>query len=206
MPVGRDTVTLPIFPLNAVLFPGMRLPLHVFEDRYRRLVRESLDRDTAFGVTYIRQGQDGDGPVEPYTIGTTARIIQSVPLPDGRYNITVVGVGRFHLLSYKHNGTYLVGQARFLPDLAEEIPWRLIDEARALGSEYWSHARLRADTAYPVMPQDAEALSYWIAQYLPIPLAEQQELLEIRTTLARLSKEVAILRTVLDTLRTERSG
>lgn len=206
MPVGRDTISLPLFPLNAVLYPGMRLPLQIFEERQRRLVKDCLERDIAFGVAYIRQG-DQTGQAEPHSIGTTARIIQSTVLDDGRYNITVVGVGRFHLLSYRHNGHYLVGQARFLPDLEEEVPRPLIDEAASLGSEYWSIGHGREETqGHPVVPSNPEALSYWIAQYLPLSLPEHQEMLEIRTTIARLSKEVAILRTILDTLRSEQSS
>lgn len=204
MPTGRDTVSLPIFPLNVVLFPGMRMSLHVFEEQYRRLIRECVDRDTGFATTLMRPDQDGDSHAEPAVVGTLARVIQCTPFIDGRLNVTAVGVSRVTLLSYRHTGQFLVGQFRFLPDIEDPVPVPLVDEARALGSELWS--LVTPHQSHPVLPPTHEALSYWIASHLPLSLPAQQELIELRSTRARLAKEISILRTLIDSFRAEKSG
>ncbi|MBF6600779.1 MAG: LON peptidase substrate-binding domain-containing protein [Dehalococcoidia bacterium] len=67
---------LRLFPLQTVLFPGMRLPLHIFEERYKIMVRECIDEDAPFGVVLIRSGAEVGGGAIPHDVGTTARIIQ----------------------------------------------------------------------------------------------------------------------------------
>ena len=82
---------LPLFPLTTVLFPEMLLPLHIFEPRYRLLVRRCMDEDKPFGVALSRTGQDVGPNAEPYTIGTEAKIMAFSPLSDGRSYIVVRG-------------------------------------------------------------------------------------------------------------------
>ena len=198
--VSRDTITVPLFLLNAVLFRGTRLSLHVFEDRYRMMVSDCLDRDAAFGVVAIRSGPEVGGPQEPHNIGTLARILEHEVFEDGRMLIRVVGTGRFSLLSYRQAGGLLVGQVRFQPDV-EERPGRVLrDEAYALASEYQSFL-VDAEEARGAVPTEPEALSYWIAQRLPMKPSDQQELLEQRQVSQRLAWEVGFLRQLLDELR-----
>jgi len=79
------TGQLRLFPLNTVLFPGAVLNLHVFEERYRRMIAECLDANEAFGVVLIRDGREaGDPDVTPHDVGTTAEISEVTPLPAGR--------------------------------------------------------------------------------------------------------------------------
>jgi Lon protease-like protein len=87
---------LPLFPLHAVLCPGMAMPLHIFEERYRELVRHCLETSSPFGVVLIRDGREvGGGSISFSAIGTLAEIRSADRYPDGRYDLLVVGTGRF---------------------------------------------------------------------------------------------------------------
>src|SRR5438445_11933836 len=94
-----ELASLPLFPLGSVLFPGMHLPLHIFEPRYRLLVKRSVERDEPFGIVLIKSGPEVGGAAEPYHVGTTARIIGSTPLPGGRSFIIARGERRFEIES-----------------------------------------------------------------------------------------------------------
>jgi ATP-dependent Lon protease len=117
---------LPLFPLNTVLCPGIALPLHIFEDRYRALVRHCLETTSPFGVVLIKQGREvGLGAISFTGIGTIAEIRDAGAYDDGRYDLLVVGTRRFEVrrvLSGKR--PYLVAEV----DLLEET---LGDEAIA---------------------------------------------------------------------------
>src|SRR4051812_43493059 len=97
LPVPEE---LPLFPLNTVLFPGMPLPLHIFESRYREMITVCSRDERPFGVVLIREGQEVGEPAEPFTVGTMARIVGVDRLPDGRMNIVTVGTQRFRLLNH----------------------------------------------------------------------------------------------------------
>ncbi|MCI0849057.1 MAG: LON peptidase substrate-binding domain-containing protein, partial [Chloroflexi bacterium] len=86
--------TLPLFPLNLVLFPGMDLPLHIFEQRYRDMIGECLDKDAPFGVVLIKEGVEVGDPADPERIGTSTRILSSEILDQGRMNILTRGERR----------------------------------------------------------------------------------------------------------------
>src|SRR5215210_6612843 len=89
---------LPLFPLNTVLCPGIALPLHIFEDRYRALVRHCLDSASPFGVVLIRQGREvGTGAISFTGIGTIAEIRDAGAYEDGRYDLLIVGTKRFEI-------------------------------------------------------------------------------------------------------------
>jgi Lon protease-like protein len=87
---------IPLFPLHTVLFPGVALPLHIFEERYRLMIARCLETQTPFGVVLIRDGREvGGGQLSIAGVGTFAAIRESEKLPDGRYQVLAVGVGRF---------------------------------------------------------------------------------------------------------------
>jgi Lon protease-like protein len=89
---------LPLFPLNTVLCPGIALPLHVFEDRYRAMVRHCLESSSPFGIVLIRQGREvGTGAISFTGIGTIAEIRDAGTYDDGRYDLLVVGTKRFEI-------------------------------------------------------------------------------------------------------------
>ncbi|HLO34808.1 MAG TPA: LON peptidase substrate-binding domain-containing protein [Candidatus Deferrimicrobium sp.] len=109
---------LPLFPLNTVLCPGIALPLHVFEDRYRAMVRHCLETNSPFGVVLIRQGREvGTGSISFTGIGTIAEIRDAGSYEDGRYDLLVVGTRRFEIrrvLSGKR--PYLVAEVDVLDE------------------------------------------------------------------------------------------
>jgi Lon protease-like protein len=91
---------LPLFPLHTVLCPGVALPLKVFEDRYRAMVKRCLDQDEPFGVVLIRDGREvGAGATAIATVGTIAEIREASKYSDGRYDLLVVGTRRFRIES-----------------------------------------------------------------------------------------------------------
>lgn len=107
---------LALFPLNTVLFPGMPLKLHIFEERYKLMINECIDQQKPFGVVLIAEGQEALGPLaQPFSVGTTAYINQAQRLPFGRMNILAIGGDRFRIHEFKHDQPYLVG-------LVEDIP------------------------------------------------------------------------------------
>src|SRR5690348_10316167 len=111
---------LPLFPLGAVLYPGMLLPLHIFEERYRQLVRDLLAQPEPrrFGVIAIRKGRETgiDGVHSLYEVGCTANLRRVDEQDDGRFNLVTVGTGRFRLLDLDRSGPYLQGQVELLAD------------------------------------------------------------------------------------------
>lgn len=109
-------VEIPLFPLNTVLFPGIPLHLHIFEERYKLMLHFCLNNNAVFGVVLIRKGQESMGRLaEPYEIGCTARILQVDTLSDGRMNVLAQGGERFRILSLDYRLPYLVGQIERLP-------------------------------------------------------------------------------------------
>jgi Lon protease-like protein len=100
LPDRPAIVDLPLFPLHTVLFPGIALPLHIFEPRYRLMVARCLSEAQPFGVTWIRDGREvGSGDLAVAEIGTMAEIRDATPLADGRYEVVAVGTRRFRILS-----------------------------------------------------------------------------------------------------------
>ena len=113
---------LPLFPLNTVLFPGMQLKLHIFEDRYKSMINRCIEADKPFGVVLIRHGAEANGPTaSPYEVGCTADISQVQRLPLGRMNIVTTGKRRFRIKALDRSNPYLVGDVEyFVP--AEDRP------------------------------------------------------------------------------------
>ena len=117
------TDRMPIFPLGTVLYPGLILPLHIFEERYRRLVRDLValpdDTERRFGVVAIREGREvgGDGVRALHGVGCTAKLRQVEAYEDGRFDVVTVGTTRFRLVTLDTSMPYLQGEVEFLPEL-----------------------------------------------------------------------------------------
>jgi Lon protease-like protein len=109
---------LPLFPLHTVLCPGIALPLHIFEPRYRLLIERCVERSAPFGIVLIRQGREvGSDEVAIAGVGTMAEIREATKLPDGRYDILVVGSGRFTVDEVDSaSEPYLIAQVTTLVD------------------------------------------------------------------------------------------
>ena len=105
---------IPLFPLNTVLFPGMQLKLHIFEDRYKSLIGRCIEKDMPFGVVLISSGSEAQGPVAiPHEVGCSAKIIEVQRLPLERMNIIAVGRRRFHIRDVDNSYSYLIGDVQF---------------------------------------------------------------------------------------------
>ncbi|NDJ85884.1 MAG: LON peptidase substrate-binding domain-containing protein [Chloroflexi bacterium] len=203
---------IPLFPLNTVLFPGMVLPLHIFEERYKIMIQQCLAESRPFGVVLLKSGQaEGElGPV--YEIGTTAEVKQVDRLPEGRMNIITVGLSRFRVLETHDLHPYLSGIVEDLPleqtgqsveinTLAKRISSILVDYLSLFKTLSKSNLEIER------LPDDPEALGYLTAMVLPVSNYEKQQLLSIRDAHAMLEQTYSLLRheiQILDILANER--
>ena len=195
------TTRLPLFPLGLVLVPGMVLPLHVFELRYRDLVADLLELPEAerrFGVVAIRAGREvgDDGVVALHDVGCTAHLRSVEPYADGRFDLVTTGEQRFRLLEVHRDRSYLAGSVELLEeregqggaDLAVAVRAALADYVRALSGAG------AAEAVVPDLPHDPRSLGYVVAAATRIDLAERQALLAQPDDAARLTVALALLR------------
>ena len=196
-------VRLPLFPLGLVLFPGLVLPLHVFEERYRVLVRELLalpEQERRFGVVAIRQGREvgEDGVTALHEVGCTAMLRRHEEHDDGRFDIVTTGAERFVLHGLEHDRPYLVGTVDVLDDeLGDADEARLLEAAvRAAYLDYLvALAEAGAEGIEPPdLPGDSLVLSYLVAATVVVDLEDRQELLAEPDGVARLRSELGLLR------------
>ena len=200
------TGRLRLFPLNTVLFPGAVLNLHVFEERYRRLVAECLDTGEAFGVVLIRDGDEaGDPDVTPYDVGTTAEIADVTPLPAGRYYISTTGRRRFRIERIVSRDPYLVGEVVFLEDDDADDAGRASELTDRGAGEFREYLKLlvafSGNASAVELPADPIGASYAVGDALQLGDALKQRLLELRSAEARLAAELGFLKRLLPQLR-----
>lgn len=198
IPLMADaTEELPLFPLETVLFPYATLQLHVFEERYRELVKRCLDEDRPFGVVLIREGFEVGGPADPFMVGTAARIVQAHTFEDGRLDLQVQGERRFRIRRLDDSLPYLVGHVEPVIELeSEESPRIHALLSRTQESFQLLIQRLLARPNYSVhvvLPADPVALSFTVANLLRLDNRQKQRLLETTDTEERLSGLLPIL-------------
>ncbi|MFO7539541.1 MAG: LON peptidase substrate-binding domain-containing protein [Chloroflexota bacterium] len=180
-----DAYEIPLFPLNTVLFPGMSLPLHIFEERYKEMVNWCMMRKRPFGVVLIHSGVAEGGPMaEPHVIGCTAQITQMQPLSQGRMFIMAVGHERFRILSLNNDQPYLVGRVEQYP-LLPEAGTHLEKPAQTLYPLVIDYLQVLADLGQvdldlSQIPQDYKSLPYLAASLIQIPTEQKQRLLAAR--------------------------
>jgi Lon protease-like protein len=208
---------LPLFPLNTPLVPGLVLPLHIFEPRYREMVQELLERpdedDREFGIVAVRDGRDvaADGMAALYPVGTAAILRQAEQFDDGRFDIVTTGSRRFRLLEVDSRQPLLRAHVEYLDDvsdpadalLAEQVTRRFRLYRGALSGQVpdavdWDDTEDDAD-----LPDDPTVLSYLVTAAMLLPTDERQGLLAAATTgdrlvLARslLGRETALISTL----------
>ena len=170
---------IPLFPLpNVVLFPNVFLPLHIFEDRYRTMIRDALAGDRIIGMVLLRGGASPAAMAPPiYDIGCSGLITHSEPVGDGRSNIVLRGLERFRVLVEDHTGPYRQATIGPLPEPAlgdeglhsdrERLEQLLDQRLRARGSETWAPAKMA----------DGDLVNA-LSQYLELAPIEKQALLE----------------------------
>lgn len=186
---------LPIMPLNTVLFPGMPLPLFIFEERYLEMFARVQEEDRGFGVALIREGQEVAGPAIPYDIGTTAKIVTVQTIKEAALQVVSVGERRFRLERIVEQEPYLVGEVELLGEGGAEGAGELDSEVRELFQDYL-HLALQLlgqpDLELSV-PDDTTRLSYMVAAHLTAPLPVRQQLLELDSVRQRLFLEKQLL-------------
>lgn len=195
---------LPLFPLSMVLFPGLVLPLHVFEERYRALVRDLLalpEEEREFGVVAIRLGREvgEDGVTALHEVGCTARLRRAEPHEDGRFDIVTTGRQRFVLSELvEDERPYLVGLVEPLEDpVGDPREAELLDSA--VRGAYVAYLTALSDAGAgdmvePELPDDPLVLSYLVAATVVLDLADRQALLAEPDGVARLTTELTVLR------------
>jgi len=177
--------TLPMFPLNMVLFPGVSLPLHVFEDRYRALVHHLLrieePTERVFGSVGIREGYEvGDhGAQSLFRVGCRLQLTEVEANADGSFEILAIGLGRIQLDRLDPRGTFPIGHVSERPEPRVDVPDHVLERARATFSAYrLALTEFRPDPYDGTLPRDAEYLSWTLAACSPLPMSERQSLLE----------------------------
>jgi Lon protease-like protein len=196
--------TLPMFPLNAVLFPGVTLPLHVFEDRYRALVHHLIriedPAERVFGSVAIREGYEvGDhGAQSLFRVGCSLQLTEVEANPDGSFEIVAVGLERIQLDRLDSSGPYPVGQVSLRPEPTVVVPDHVVERARATFTAYRAAlSQFRPDPYEGTLPRDAEYLSWTLAACAPLPMSERQSLLEADDAEERLILVTDLLRAEL---------
>ena len=194
---------LPLFPLNVVLFPGMPLPLHIFEERYQQMIGECLEHDIPFGIVLIKEGPEVGGPAEPYTVGTTARIAQVERLDGGRMNLMTEGKRRFRIAEITQQSPYLKGRVQYIAEEQGQPLEETVREASELFASYLqSVSGLRGRwMSRARVPEDALALSYTISHFLELSPHTRQQLLEADSVQQRLEEVMPLLRNRADKAR-----
>jgi len=183
MPVQR----IPLFPLHTVLFPDGQLPLRIFEPRYVDMVTGCLRQDSPFGVALIREGHEVGEAASTHRVGTLARIEDFNEQPDGLLGITARGGERFSILGTEVTASQLIladveplaeAPAIQLPEQYQ--PW--VDSVLDIINQFGYHY---ADFDYKC--RQAGWLGYRLAEFLPLPPEQKQQLLEMEAPLQRLA-------------------
>ena len=208
----ETTMDLPLFPLkNVVLFPGMVLPLHIFEMRYREMINRCIDEDLPFGVVLIDEGTEVGSAAIPHSVGTAAKIIRVEPMDDGRMNITALGTERFQIKEVHHEHSYLTATVRVLPttngntqsamEMMQRVRPRLMEYVDLLSEV--NNTELKLDR----LPEDPLTLAFLIGIALQVPAEDKQKTLMLPSVpdmlvqeYNLLSQEILLLQYMADTL------
>ena len=195
---------LPMFPLGMVLVPSAGVPLHVFEPRYRALVRDCLSGDREFGVVLIARGSEVGGADERTDLGAVARIVEAVELPDGRWALAVVGVRRIRIREWLPDDPYPVADVEDWPDPSpgpdhEDLLRRVVAQLRrclALAAE----AGDRSAPATIELAGDPVLAGYQAVVVAPLGPHDQQRLLGATTPEDRLTQLAGLLSDAIEVL------
>ena len=209
---------LPLFPLNSVLFPGMPLGLHIFEDRYKLMIQECIDERQPFGVVLIQEGLEALGPAAiPFPVGCTAEIAHVEKLKGGRLNILALGRERFRIQSLSLHRPFLTGTV-------ERFPLTMMDEEnsstagrrlRPWVARYLNLLSEIGDVEFDAgqLPVEPLTLAYLAATVLQVEARRKQDLLaceDVESMLNRMNRlfrqELPVLQLMLDEGDQQRQG
>jgi len=182
---------LPLFPLEVVLLPGTPLPLHIFEPRYKEMIRECLTNEAPFGV--IRALEEGIAE-----IGCTAEIITvTKEYPDGRLDLIAEGRKRFEVVELNEERAFLRAEVLLVPD----EPGALVQEERVKAIQLHLEILSLAGAVQDLSAADQNQLSFYLAGSLPLDLDFKQKLLAMRSEGERIQAVASYLESILPKLR-----
>lgn len=186
---------LSLFPLELVLLPGTPLPLHIFEPRYKEMIRECLASDAPFGV--VRAVEDGIADV-----GCTAEIITvTKEYPDGRMDLVCEGRRRFEVLEVNRDRSFLQAEVLIVPDEPGAAVEAAIEEQRVKAMHLHLEILSLAGAVQDLSAADQNQLSFHLAGSLPLDLDFKQKLLAMRSEGQRIQAVAAYLENILPKLR-----
>ena len=197
-----------LFPLpNLVLFPHIVVPLHIFEERYKLMINNCIDRSEVFGLVLLRSGAEEETEETIHRVGVTARIVEVERLDEGRMNILCEGEKRFRIYRFSQQMPFWKGSVDFVNDEERHATESLYDQVAEL---YRSVANLSAklsgsEEAEVALPESPTDLSYMVSYILDIDPEEKQKLLEMDSTAERLRMLLAHLSDALRKLEQQRA-
>jgi Lon protease-like protein len=188
----RGVNELPLFPLPVVLFPGVPLPLHIFESKYRQMLEDINHTNNLFGLSYFdASSSDRDLPA-PGDVGCVAEVTETQMLPDGRSNILTIGIVRYRIESYVERGDpYYVARVKFFED-TDEDEGTLVKAAEDVAETFTRIARAvrtindERVNLPDISGTEPQRLSFLVAAAMEIDIEVKQEMLELVSTLERL--------------------
>ena len=183
-----------LFPLHAVLFPGARIPLHVFEPRYRTMMASLSTSDPRFGVVAISAGTEVGAPAATHDVGTIAVVEQLRELDDGRFELVARGGRRFAIVDRLPDDPFPRADVRLLADDDGEVVETALAAARAAFARYAAALSTIGATIHVPEPADAISASFAYADGLLVDLPLRQRLLACETAADRLQLAGAIAR------------
>lgn len=201
---------IPVFPLNTVLFPGMVLPLHIFEERYKTMINLCLTEHQPFGVVLIKEGSEVGGTPIPFDVGTMAAIKSANVVEDDKLDIVAVGLNRFKIERLITTKAYLSAEVSEFPirkgsrataaAMARQVRPRFLEYVELLDKA--ANLRLKMDE----VPEDPETVAALVAIAMQIELRDKQCIIEkelvedmLKTEIRILIREHLILNFVMDT-------
>ena len=195
--VGPMAAQIGMFPLSTVLFPHAEIPLHVFEPRYRALMRDCLAGDSRFGIVLIERGSEVGGGDQRMSVGTRAVITKSVELSDGRWLLLVKGEARLRIVDWVTGAPYPSAMVEEWPTDGEAVDSQLLERAvhtvrrtRGLLSESGRSAPLSPEVTFE---GDAETASWRLCAEAPLNLIDAQQVLAAGGAAERLELIVSLV-------------
>jgi Lon protease-like protein len=196
---------IPLFPLGMVLFPGTAVPLHLFEPRYRQLLKDVQRADNKFGII-CGLPDVAERALPAGRVGCIAEVTEADTLPDGRSNIVIVGRERFALTTFlDDDAPYHVVAGTAVPDVTDEARVALVLAADEVASNFKRvvkavHTLNDDDSDPPTLPDDPVQLPWTIGAMIDIDLEARQRLLSEQSPAARLRMIDAVLRKAIPDL------
>jgi|HigsolmetaAR202D_1030399.scaffolds.fasta_scaffold00048_61 Uncharacterized protein, similar to the N-terminal domain of Lon protease len=192
---------LPLFPLNTVLFPGAELPLYIFEERYQIMINDCLNTGSPFGVVLIQTGSEVGGTATFHPIGTTAEILTTERLNEGRLLLHTRGRMRFRVEGYEQQTPYIMAYVSPLIDQVDTKTVALEQSIQALYRHYWESVSYVTDQEYTIeqLASDPVEMSFQLCHRLQVDNLTKQHWLssDVATRLRGISsvlrRELALL-------------